>query len=417
MCGRSRTTCAPPMRWTSVRFLRWCVPFLAVMVVLSVRATTRAISASTWKMGFPTDPPASSTTTAIFAETWRMSFSTDSPASSPLSIFYNVYIPEENATAIQIVSEQLTQIGEGLRCVQQAIPLLYTTVGRTLAEASMVSMCGKYSDKISFTHLAHLETGYEEHTLGAVHDYCSAHPRHRVIYLHNKGSYHETIDNHHFRRHLTDAVMSNDCIEHASSEDCNVCGLLFNPFPEPGFPGNMFIAKCSYIRKLVHPTKFTAMKDIFFGKVSKFIADGTLQAAMYNISVDWFFGRNRYALEHWVGSHPALGKVCYVSRTHSPSFWMEHTSFDRNPEHWKFDTVLHDPPAAWWLAYAGNAPNDTRREFFLLPGMLLKWFEWYGEVPPPTSWVWSWYPDGEFWRTQVVKYRSRAVEVANACAH
>eukprot|EP00428_Durinskia_dybowskii_P009447 CAMPEP_0170286678 /NCGR_PEP_ID=MMETSP0116_2-20130129/43392_1 /TAXON_ID=400756 /ORGANISM="Durinskia baltica, Strain CSIRO CS-38" /LENGTH=251 /DNA_ID=CAMNT_0010538087 /DNA_START=135 /DNA_END=887 /DNA_ORIENTATION=+ len=251
------------------------------MVVLSVRATTRAISASTWKMGFPTDPPASSTTTAIFAETWRMSFSTDSPASSPLSIFYNVYIPEENATAIQIVSEQLTQIVEGLRQIrgiQQAIPLRYITVGRTLADESLVSMCGNYSEQISCTHLAHFAQGHEEHTLGAMYEHCSAHPLDRVIYLHNKGSYHETIDNHHFRRHLTDAVMSNDCIEHASSEDCNVCGLLFNPFPEPGFPGNMFLAKCSYVRQLVHPAKFAAMKDIFFGKVRKFIADGTLQA-------------------------------------------------------------------------------------------------------------------------------------------
>jgi len=381
------------MPWTSGRFLKWCVPSLAVTVVLAMWATSRAMVAETWKMCLATDPL----------------------GRSPLSIFYHVYIPEDNATAIQIVSQQVTQIVEGLRQIrgiQQTIPLRYITIGRTLAEGSLVSMCHNFSDQISCTHLAHFAKGDEEHTLGAMHDHCSAHPQHRAIYLHNKGSYHQTLKNQHFRRHLTDAVMSNDCIEHASSEDCNVCGLLFNPFPEPGFPGNMFIAKCSYVRQLVHPMRFTAMKESFFGKVRKFIADGTLQAAMYNISVDWFFGRNRYALEHWVGSHPALGKVCYVSRTHSPYFWMQ--SVDRKPEHWKFDTVLHGPPAAWWAEYAGQNPQNTRREFFLLPGMLLKWFEWYGEVPPPTSWVWSWYPDGEFWRAQTVQYGRRALEVAIA---
>lgn len=51
------------------------------------------------------------------------------------------------------------------------------------------------------------------------------------------------------------------------------------------------------------------------------------------------------------------------------------------------------------------------KEYFLLAGNILKWYEFYNEVPGEFSWVWSWFPDGRKWRNAVRLHGRKAIEV------
>jgi hypothetical protein len=58
-----------------------------------------------------------------------------------------------------------------------------------------------------------------------------------------------------------------------------------------------------------------------------------------------------------------------------------------------------------------NNTDLRRREMLLLPGLLVKWYSLYGQAPDPSSWVWSFFPDGPFWLQGVKRYRQNAVRV------
>lgn len=62
-----------------------------------------------------------------------------------------------------------------------------------------------------------------------------------------------------------------------------------------------------------------------------------------------------------------------------------------------------------------NGDKDLRfREYYHMPGNLLKWFTLYGDdgIPDDDSWIWSWIPGGDDWKSAVKKYGTRAVEEA-----
>lgn len=62
-----------------------------------------------------------------------------------------------------------------------------------------------------------------------------------------------------------------------------------SPLPHPHTPGNMWLARCSYIRKLIRPSDFSHR-----------------MAEIYGGGQDWSKGTGRYSAEHWVHSHPAV---------------------------------------------------------------------------------------------------------------
>jgi hypothetical protein len=47
--------------------------------------------------------------------------------------------------------------------------------------------------------------------------------------------------------------------------------------------------------------------------------------------------------------------------------------------------------------------NETARkkEYFLLPGHVVKWKALHGKMPPDDSWAWEHYFDGEYWEARV----------------
>jgi hypothetical protein len=147
------------------------------------------------------------------------------------------------------------------------------------------------------THVQHEEEGTEIGTLKLLWDHCQKEDLDDgeiVVYLHNKGSFHPKKSNDLLRKWLTRAALSKECSNMPSS--CNVCSYRMSPLPHPHTSGNMWAAKCEYIKKLIDPTKFGAkMEQLYYnGAKTEGVGDPGI-------------GTGRFAAEHWVHSHPRRG--------------------------------------------------------------------------------------------------------------
>lgn len=353
-----------------------------------------------------------------------------------IAIFFHIYVPtvayeektgdyQSRIRGINIIREQLKQVWEGLASIpnMHQVKLFYTTVGQGLEEGHVERICNELSSPdlvLSCHHLQHVDSGFEEYTLTALHEYCVENEEHRAIYLHTKGSYHASKEQHRRRQHMTDAITSRHCIERAHSEGCDLCGLIFLPRPSLHFTGNMFNAKCSYIRKLAKPMEFQEKMSSVVETGRKLLANGTLASNLMNEEALCNNGLERFAMEHWHGSHPSLAKVCDLSSHYSQAVWDQTRRRERKEEDWHFGVFpRHPPTAAWSHGYSNKLVDHVmddeskrKREYFLLPGQLMRWYELYGEFPPSSSWVWSWYPDGQFWKEMVQEHGGNALEVA-----
>merc|ERR1712129_91196 len=141
----------------------------------------------------------------------------------------------------------------------------------------------------------HFMQGWEFLTQEELWKYCQRNPVEQVAYIHSKGSYHASMMEDVWRRFLMRGVASEECQNMTTK--CNVCSSRFSPFPHQHVPGNMWLARCSYIRKLANPR-------LFMHNMS-FVHD--LAQRPFNPSLMWdgaFLGMGRFAAEHWVGSHP-----------------------------------------------------------------------------------------------------------------
>lgn len=147
--------------------------------------------------------------------------------------------------------------------------------------------------------LGYHSEGSELITLHSLWRYCRENTEQRmVVYLHSKGSYSPTPSNDNFRRFLTTGALSDECSS-ISSSSCNVCGSRMSPLPHPHIPGNMWSAKCHYVRDLIDPMEFkAAMEKIELPSTTKFLANQP-------IGEESCKGIGRFAAEHWILSHPA----------------------------------------------------------------------------------------------------------------
>lgn len=353
----------------------------------------------------------------------------------PTAIFFHIYVPtvrdevksgdhQSRIRALNIIREQLQQVWEGLASTpnMQNTQLFYTTVGQSLDEGYVERICSEFSSNefvLSCHHLQHLISGFEEYTLTALHEYCVENEDHRAIYLHTKGSYHASIEQHRRRQHMTDAVTSRHCVERAESEGCDLCGLIFLPRPSLHFTGNMFNAKCSYIRKLAKPMDFQKKMSSVVESGRNLLANGTLVSNMMDAEALCNNGLERFAMEHWHGSHPSLAKICDLSDSYNRAVWDRKKRRERREDDWHFGMFpRHSATAAWSHGYSHKLvdhimddESKRKREYFLLPGQLMRWYELYGEFPPSSSWVWSWYPDGQFWKEMVQEHGANALNV------
>jgi hypothetical protein len=357
------------------------------------------------------------------------------------AIFYNAYFaPDNEENGLRIVKEQLDQISEQLsqnaaneapddldRFVfamkeekeERLVTIYFDTAGSpVLSPIFLQKLCSPRN--MTCTLLNHYDEPNEEVTLQNLYEFCqSAEDSTRVAYVYNMGSLDSNNGaNEVWRRHLTAAAMAGGCWD-PPENGCNVCGLQFWPIWTPFFPGNMWTAKCDYVRKLLPPIDFEAKMKSMYDESSTLQAKGVLtnhlfpnikRKKMDNVSMR-LFGLERFAMEHWVGSHPFVAP-CDMAGVFAGNLSAWNQSGGANESDFVWNMAPHAPfrPVDYWSPFSESNVDHIlahkghrMREYFVLPGQLFKWVYLYNQVPPIDSWAMTWYPDRVEWRKRVRK--------------
>mmetsp|Transcript_46180 Transcript_46180/g.97017 ORF Transcript_46180/g.97017 Transcript_46180/m.97017 type:complete len:356 (-) Transcript_46180:284-1351(-) len=199
-------------------------------------------------------------------------------------IFYNLFTKSagDEKHVMGIVEQQFALVDPALHEPN----VMITSIGHRLplADASL--------GNASYHIIQHHEEGNEYLTLHRLWEFCKSNPHNdtKVVYLHSKGSYHPSPDNDRLRHFLTQGALSSECANLPQS--CDVCSSRMSPLPHPHTPGNMWLARCDYVSKLINPV---VPKE---GKLADVLTHD-----------DVCKGRGRFFSEHWIHSHPSV-KPC-----------------------------------------------------------------------------------------------------------
>jgi hypothetical protein len=251
-------------------------------------------------------------------------------SSNRIAVFYNVFTKTNKDVGFvqSIVQEQMAHLLPKHEVFVRSIGIQFNISNTTLL-------------------LCHDEVGDEVGTLTLLWEYCKEHPNSKAVYIHTKGSFSTHERNNILRKFITRGALSQECANAPSH--CNVCSSRMTPVPHPCTPGNMWLAKCNYIVKLIHPMNFTeAMANLFCGSSHP----------------EPCVGMGSYAAEHWVHSHPTV-MPCDLSTDLSYVWNYDHVPID------DFEMILMSAPRFDLKAYLignlcenfGISLNDRLREY------------------------------------------------------
>jgi hypothetical protein len=191
--------------------------------------------------------------------------------------FYNVYCEGESYDGI--IKDQVKKMEESSLLDKMDI-VYYATIGRNGANYSIPNP--------KFKHIQHFgDVGYEVQTLSLLYEFCKENSESKVLYFHNKGSFHDNWTNRRFRQYLDCFNLNPNCIDALETHD--TCGWRISPVPHPHYSGNFWWARCQHINKLVDPLSSTNNQTFM---------DAT------NTLSNCIGSRDRYFPEAWVGSAP-----------------------------------------------------------------------------------------------------------------
>lgn len=318
----------------------------------------------------------------------------------PHAIFYNIYLPAEGdglENALSIVQEQLQQIARS-PIVRQPLTLNYNLLGPSshIPLPRLSKWCQEASLNCQLQGVYTNAT--EQVTLHDMWSFCKSNSDHRVTYLHTKGSFHSSDKNTYWRRLLTAAATSPTCV-HPPDETCNLCGLQF--FTQFTFfvPGNMFTASCSYVQHLLPPTSiYTSLQEQWVRETLMLRLHNQLRSTLLPVDQLDFWGLDRYADEHWIGSHPNVIPCDLDPRSDIARVF--NGTLQESEFAWRMGPRVHGIVGGLFETQQSRVlanPSLRRREILLLPGRLLRWWILYQALPPRSSWVWSFFPDGDWW--------------------
>jgi hypothetical protein len=170
-------------------------------------------------------------------------------------------------------------------------------------------------------------------------------------------------------------------------DQCNICASRFATFPHFHMAGNMWTAQCSYIQQLIPPKQFPQRMEELMEYVMIRRPNSTVEIPKptFKQMYDGYpVGRERFAYEHWLGSHPHL-KPCDVY----PGKYL-HGYRD-----------LPDRKRKFWIPRLGPAPrwplqmfldiSMLRGEWFCGQARLFEFEFLYGLQPKENSFIWSYY--------------------------
>lgn len=292
-------------------------------------------------------------------------------ATAEVAIFYNIFIPPgEEQNALRIVKEQLDA-----RASQKHLAntkLYYTRIGDLNAPLPSCHNC---------VELQAVEEGNEVLTLQSMYEYCQSNVADRVIYIHNKGSFTRNPSNELLRKILTKAAFSPECSQKPLRDEHNefdICSAHFTVFPIAHTIGNIFVAECDYVKKLIPPMQYEDAKRAVLRKARHgLLAEKPSHKMMYQFGHAWL-GLGRYAAEHWVYSHPSV----------RPSdVYRFPLSYDTSttPKNWEEMKLVRQSAPDGFQKW----PEHDVHPWFLLPGRLYQYRELYSEMPPYTNWIYK----------------------------
>lgn len=339
------------------------------------------------------------------------------PPTPPISVFYNVYVPESSPDrSFEIVEEQLHQFDESDAArlsINNTLIVYYNTIGSNNATERIQELC---QDKASLScrHMEHFNSGFEEVTLQKLYEYCSlpSHENARVIYLHNKGSFHKNRDD--WRRHGTLAATHRDCVQ-PPNDQCNFCAIHVSYIPSVQQHGNMWSAQCSYVKRLLSPLDYQKAMVQVNRQYHALRGQKKMHHESWGVSGPWGFALTRHSNEHWIGSHPSV-VPCDLNPFPYETFWKKNfNSTTSSLFQWSMlprrdlqdrdRAVIGDDPSDRFQA----ARDDTlgrMQDYFFLPGLLLRWLMLYHQGPPDDlAWsVYELFPDFEFWKNALAMH-------------
>ena len=112
--------------------------------------------------------------------------------------------------------------------------------------------------------------GREAVTMKHAWEYCRKNPDRLVGFMHSLGtrlSYTPAATTDMARKFLSRGVLSTQCAR--LPKTCNVCSSHFSPLNFPHTPGNMWLARCSYVGKLMPPRHHNVLMDAMAARYTK----------------------------------------------------------------------------------------------------------------------------------------------------
>ena len=332
-------------------------------------------------------------------------------------VFYQITIPNAfKKQALDVLSEQLKEIADRLYGTTETIKkmtLLYYSLSgddESLAAKSVGDFCRRQSI-ICHELGAFNDDRIDGNTLESLFNFCDANQDHEVVYLSNQLSAHGAdVFESNRTKTITAHVLSKDCRLAQHDTSCNVCGSEFYALPFMSFLGNMFVAKCSYVKNLSSPRSFMAERrelagDVLMDELKKRLVTGF----MNNLDSPYVLGVHQYSTRHWIGSHPDLVPcdVAPKQSTNGPTGQIELARLQAPRRNIALQEDIED---------ANRKDSDVRsseagrvREYMYLAGRILQWLHHYRRVPGDSSWVWTYFPDGDMWKSAVAIYGTNAI--------
>ena len=303
------------------------------------------------------------------------------PRTAALVVYYNVF-SKNVATAVEIVYEQLTEL-RAAPIWNEVDEIRYSTIGKGKMRSHVARICREVN--ATCRRLGSHKTGHEERTLTPLHAFCTKNPEASVAYLHDKGSFRNVFNRSvrgrqkRLRQALLRGLGSVGCLAAITKGDaCDVCSTHFTALPHQHTKGNMWLASCRYIAKLLAPPAFQKGMDAYWGALG-FDKGGTL------MGTPWV-GTGRYAMEHWVHSHP-LVRPCDVSEkpleTLEDMIQLASGGWDSSvataaP---RIDAAQPGAGEALGERIRGPIPKNKRN----MTTIMGEWRALYGAVPPESS--------------------------------
>ena len=306
------------------------------------------------------------------------------PRTTALIVYYNVF-SKNVATAVEIVYEQLTEL-RAAPIWASVEEVRYSTIGKGKMRNHVERICRELNMRCR--RLGSHKTGHEERTLTPLHAFCTKNPEESVAYLHDKGSFRNVFATQvrarqkRLRQALLRGLGSDGCVAAITKGDaCDVCSTHFTALPHQHAKGNMWLAKCSYVATLLAPPQFQKSMDTYWGRLGFMIS-----GPPHMQGTPWV-GTGRYAMEHWVHSHPSV-RPCDVSEKPLETL---HDMIQLSSGGWDSSVATAAPRIVAAFPGAGEALDEqhslrntrsNKRNYTTIMG---EWQTLYGEVPPESS--------------------------------